>query len=213
MSSDSDQSKPVKVKSRWRRSSELEMTNSPSISKSNSPVVSPENSNQSDQISLPPVCILNEKLVIDKEVERRLKQFLHLRENLYLTERISCKEAKKMTCDCFLTSEEMEKGDYGCGEDCLNRLLMIEWLVLKFCLVFVCCLPQKFFLDKIVFYRISFFNNNFSKLVVNNSFSGNSCAVGERCTNKRFQKGQFAPCEVFRTDKKGLGLRAAANIP
>lgn len=44
-------------------------------------------------------------------------------------------------------------------------------------------------------------------------FSGNLCTVGDRCTNKRFQKNFFAPVEVFNTDKKGLGLRAAANIP
>jgi hypothetical protein len=37
--------------------------------------------------------------------------------------------------------------------------------------------------------------------------------VGDRCTNKKFQKSQFAPVEVFKTEKKGLGLRAAANIP
>lgn len=32
-----------------------------------------------------------------------------------------------MVCDCFLTEEEIERGELGCGEDCLNRLLMIEW--------------------------------------------------------------------------------------
>ena len=37
------------------------------------------------------------------------------------------KEARHMVCDCCLSQEEMERGDMGCGEDCLNRLLMIEW--------------------------------------------------------------------------------------
>ncbi|CAH0557782.1 unnamed protein product [Brassicogethes aeneus] len=105
----------------------------------------------------------------DEQVKLRLKQFVHLKENLFLTDRLSCKEAKKMACDCFLTEEEMEEGEYGCGDDCLNRLLMIE--------------------------------------------CGNQCPVNDRCTNKRFQKVQFAPVEVFNTQKKGLGLRAAANIP
>lgn len=35
-----------------------------------------------------------------------------------------------MVCDCFLTEEEIERGELGCGEDCLNRLLMIEWYIL-----------------------------------------------------------------------------------
>ncbi|CAG9853837.1 unnamed protein product [Phyllotreta striolata] len=105
----------------------------------------------------------------DPIVEARLKQFVHLKENLYKTDRSGCKEAKKMLCDCFLTQEELDNNDYGCGEECLNRLLLIE--------------------------------------------CGNLCTVGDRCTNKRFQKNLFAPVEVFNTEKKGLGLRAAANIP
>lgn len=168
---DSDQ-KPVKVKSRWRRSSELEMGNSPNVSKCSSPLSSTsESSGQLVALSNQDCAILSkkEKAALDAEVERRLKQFVHLKENVYLTERVSCKEAKKMTCDCFLTQEEIDLGEFGCGEDCLNRLLMIE--------------------------------------------CGNLCAVGDRCTNKRFQKNQFAPSEVFNTHKKGLGIRASANIP
>lgn len=120
------ENKPVKVKSRWRRSSELEMSNSsPSVSSRNSP----QTVGDLPQISHP-AASGNEKGKIveqDEEVTNRLKQFVHLKENNYLTERISCKEAKKMTCDCFLTPEEIGRGEYGCGEDCLNRLLMIEW--------------------------------------------------------------------------------------
>jgi histone-lysine N-methyltransferase SETD2 len=41
--------------------------------------------------------------------------------------RYTNKETKRMVCDCFLTEEEIERGELGCGEDCLNRLLMIEW--------------------------------------------------------------------------------------
>lgn len=63
----------------------------------------------------------------DPEMEQRLRQFTHLKENLYLTERHQSKEAKRMLCDCFLTKEETERGEFGCGDDCLNRLLMIEW--------------------------------------------------------------------------------------
>lgn len=114
--------KPVKVKSRWRRSSELEMSiSSPVLPEKSSP---PESTQvvQTSSVSADTL-----KKEIDEEVANRLKQFVHLKENQYLTERVSCKEAKKMTCDCFLTPEEIERGEYGCGEDCLNRLLMIEW--------------------------------------------------------------------------------------
>lgn len=41
--------------------------------------------------------------------------------------RTTSKEAKRMVCDCFLTKDEIVRGEMGCGEDCLNRLLMIEW--------------------------------------------------------------------------------------
>lgn len=41
-----------------------------------------------------------------------------------------------MVCDCFLTEEEIERGELGCGEDCLNRLLMIEWYILYIILIY-----------------------------------------------------------------------------
>lgn len=122
---------PVKVKSRWRRSSELEMgANSPA----NSPLASPslpqqmptvnENSNMPDdeQGSVP-----LSKEAYDKIIEDRMNQYQHLDENEYLCERMISKETKKMICDCFMTKEELERGELACGEDCLNRLLMIEW--------------------------------------------------------------------------------------
>lgn len=67
-------------------------------------------------------------------VEQRLKSFVHLKENLYLVERKKSKQSKevrRMVCDCALTKEELLRGEKGCGEDCLNRLLMIEWLVTR----------------------------------------------------------------------------------
>ncbi|XP_054016844.1 histone-lysine N-methyltransferase SETD2 [Hylaeus anthracinus] len=225
---DSDSCKPVKVKSRWRRSSELEMggsstgfgstssvgstfgiipTNtlesglvtvksapgaltdvgsSDSGSASTSTVTTVQSNTETEQakeqsvvansnnsvqiprtvgskISLPMVPEIE-----DREMEERLSQFEHLAENLYLTERYTNKETKRMVCDCFLTGEEIERGELGCGEDCLNRLLMIE------------CGPR--------------------------------CVVGDRCTNKRFQNCEYAKCEVFRTEKKGFGLRAIVDL-
>ncbi|XP_043513574.1 histone-lysine N-methyltransferase SETD2 [Frieseomelitta varia] len=223
---DSDSSKPVKVKSRWRRSSELEMGGSNTGIVSTSAVVfgnitantsesgsysaikftsgASTDINISDSISgLTSITNIQSNTDIeqtkevttsvnnnnivqipktvgarialpmvpeieDREMEERLSQFEYLRENLYLTERYTNKETKRMVCDCFLTEEEIERGELGCGEDCLNRLLMIE------------CGPR--------------------------------CVVGDRCTNKRFQNCEYAKCEVFRTEKKGFGLRAVVDL-
>ncbi|XP_076665914.1 SET domain containing 2 isoform X2 [Andrena cerasifolii] len=226
---DSDSSKPVKVKSRWRRSSELEMggsntafgcastigstfgivssnvseSGSSLMFKSVSGILTDVGSSDSgsgsilstaniqsniemEQVAEPSVAA-NSGVVVqipksvggkialpmvseteDREMEERLSQFEYLRENLYLTERYTNKETKRMVCDCFLTEEEIERGELGCGEDCLNRLLMIE------------CGPR--------------------------------CVVGDRCTNKRFQNCEYAKCEVFRTEKKGFGLRAIIDL-
>ncbi|KAL1490468.1 hypothetical protein ABEB36_013156 [Hypothenemus hampei] len=130
----------------------------------------PENlTTQSPLPELPKAIDMNNDKSGQAEVEARLKSFAHIKDNIYKTDRQTCKEAREMTCDCFLAEEDVQNGEYGCGDDCLNRLLMIECSEL--------------------------------------------CQVGYRCTNKRFQKGNFAPVEVFKTEKKGLGLRAAANIP
>ncbi|KAG8223183.1 hypothetical protein J437_LFUL000349, partial [Ladona fulva] len=43
--------------------------------------------------------------------------------------------------------------------------------------------------------------------------SGSRCPVGDCCTNKRFQKKEYAKTEVFRTEKKGFGLRALQDMP
>lgn len=40
----------------------------------------------------------------------------------------SHRDIKRMQCECpVLPREERSKGALACGEDCLNRLLMIEW--------------------------------------------------------------------------------------
>ncbi|XP_066260562.1 histone-lysine N-methyltransferase Set2 [Euwallacea similis] len=116
----------------------------------------------------PKVIALKKEKSAKAEIEARLKTFVHLKENVFKTDRQTCKEAKEMVCDCYLAEEDIQNNEFGCGDDCLNRLLMIE--------------------------------------------CGDLCQVRNRCTNKRFQKSLFAPVEVFKTEKKGLGLRAAANI-
>ncbi|XP_017282030.1 histone-lysine N-methyltransferase SETD2 isoform X2 [Kryptolebias marmoratus] len=68
-----------------------------------------------------------------KEFSRTKKMppyFDLIEENLYLTERKKSKshrDIKRMQCECpVLSREERAKGVLACGEDCLNRLLMIE---------------------------------------------------------------------------------------
>lgn len=38
------------------------------------------------------------------------------------------------------------------------------------------------------------------------------CRCGKRCQNQRFQKRQYAPIEIVKTEKKGFGVRAGADI-
>ncbi|VVC99115.1 unnamed protein product [Leptidea sinapis] len=165
---------PVKVKSRWRRSSELEMgAHSPAISPLASPnlvqrqptIEENQKSNEDEKNN----CVTLTKEAYDKIIEERMNQFQHLEENEYLCERMISRDTKKMICDCFLTKDEVERGELACGEDCLNRLLMIE--------------------------------------------CNTRCPVGERCTNRRFEKRENAPLEVFYADKKGCGVEASRDIP
>lgn len=136
--------RPVKVKSRWRRSSEMEMgSQSPITPPSNSPNTNIISTKQyvGNEISL---CNDSNENNIDKTIvncksdssdtsdfiAKRLSQFEIIYENIYHCDKTISKEARKMTCDCFLTKEEIARGELGCGEDCLNRLLMIEWYVI-----------------------------------------------------------------------------------
>lgn len=132
--------KPVKVKSRWRRSSEMEMgsrspvtppLHSPTANGAKLPVIS-ESGDSPSALKTDFTCTVTPKLqsdpsAYDEDTQRRLKQFDIILENEYHCDRTISKEARRMTCDCFLTKEEIERGELGCGEDCLNRLLMIEW--------------------------------------------------------------------------------------
>ncbi|KAL1458534.1 hypothetical protein WDU94_008676 [Cyamophila willieti] len=183
----SDVDKPVKVKSRWRRTSELEgvvtprhplvgdssshppsppQQQPPHPSPSGIPLPSPSscdnnNSNAGSGTPLGKPC---------PEVEEKLKSFEQINYNIYKTVRYTNKRAKeKMICDCFLTKEEWARGEMGCGEDCLNRLLMIE-----------CC---------------------------------SRCNLKDRCSNKKFNNLEYAKCEMFKTEMKGFGLRALEDIP
>lgn len=151
-----DSGEPMKVKSRWRRLSEIEQGMH-------------EDDNFAEKKPVKTKEEIEEELRQERECEERLRHFITIKENEYKCDRNISREAKKMLCDCFLTHEEYERGELGCGEDCLNRLLMIE--------------------------------------------CGQKCNVGDRCTNKRFQKMEYSKCKVFRTEKKGFGIQAAVDIP
>lgn len=130
--SDGDESpKPEKVKSRWRRNSELEsVVNLPSSQESVlSNLENQANCNVPEaQLSTNPSPPIQFEMEISKE-NCPMPTFAKIDENIYLIEKKKTKftkEAKKMVCDCILTKEERNRGIMGCGEDCLNRMLMIE---------------------------------------------------------------------------------------
>ena len=102
------------------------------------------------------------------EVEQRLGSFEHISTNVFICQRRRNKQTGDMECDCSISKEDISNGKKGCGDDCLNRLLMVE------------C------------------NKN--------------CSLGSNCGNKRFQNVENAKTEVFKTENKGVGLRAAEKI-
>ncbi|CAH1789994.1 unnamed protein product [Owenia fusiformis] len=55
--------------------------------------------------------------------------FEEIKENIFLSERKKSKakkEARRMLCDCTTSKEDRKMGMLPCGDDCLNRMLMIE---------------------------------------------------------------------------------------
>jgi hypothetical protein len=68
----------------------------------------------------------DEHMGVDKT---RWPKFDHLDENLFLNRSkvVVNKETKRMICDCGTSEQERALGIQACGDDCLNRMLMIEW--------------------------------------------------------------------------------------
>lgn len=133
-----EEQKPQKIKTRWLDSAKREsldlndsLTNTTTITGSlvpESPLANPVNdvinSTQNPSTTPPPPPV--DYYAPDPEVIQCLKRLNQIKDNIYTCERNISKEAKKMTCDCFLTAEEKQSGELACGEDCLNRMLMIE---------------------------------------------------------------------------------------
>ncbi|CAL1261725.1 unnamed protein product [Larinioides sclopetarius] len=126
--------KPEKVKSRWRRNSEMEIGEKSALSLKNFEK-EVKNSDINERPSLASE-VKVETVLTDSdgtnpisEKKESIPLYVELEENLYLFERKRTKrkkEVRRMLCECTLTKEEREKGIVGCGDECLNRLLMIE---------------------------------------------------------------------------------------
>nr|XP_018916933.1 PREDICTED: histone-lysine N-methyltransferase SETD2-like [Bemisia tabaci]XP_018916934.1 PREDICTED: histone-lysine N-methyltransferase SETD2-like [Bemisia tabaci]XP_018916935.1 PREDICTED: histone-lysine N-methyltransferase SETD2-like [Bemisia tabaci]XP_018916936.1 PREDICTED: histone-lysine N-methyltransferase SETD2-like [Bemisia tabaci]XP_018916937.1 PREDICTED: histone-lysine N-methyltransferase SETD2-like [Bemisia tabaci]XP_018916938.1 PREDICTED: histone-lysine N-methyltransferase SETD2-lik len=160
-----DGDKPVKVKSRWRRASEREVE----MAGGNQPTSESELSSPKATCVPPPPSVNDVPKGMSCEVAEKLRNFIMLDENEYLTQRSISKDAKRMVCECGSTKEELAPHEKGCGEYCLNRILMIE--------------------------------------------CGSRCPLYSRCSNKQFQNREYVKCEVFKTEKKGYGIRALEEIP
>lgn len=210
---DGQNSKPFKVKSRWRYSADAESMKS--LSMESLQLNSSVTTNDADKESSGPIedeFVPSRDLIkkqghltynkYDVELVDKLKKFQGIEDSIFRKERKISKESKGMVCDCFLTTEDIERGEHGCIEDCLNRLLMVEWYVflshfVSYYLSLICVLCICLALNK---------NNGFDD-------SGPRCPTGESCMNKKFQRKQYATLEVFKTEKKGHGLRTLQLIP
>ncbi|XP_048880874.1 histone-lysine N-methyltransferase SETD2 isoform X2 [Brienomyrus brachyistius] len=93
-----------------------------------------ETPNQTTEVERPPLSLKDFlEPVAWKEMAKLKKMppyFDLIEENMYLTERKknkSHRDIKRMQCECtMLSREERARGATACGDDCLNRLLMIE---------------------------------------------------------------------------------------
>ncbi len=129
LSSSGGNGKPEKLKSRWRYSLDAEK-NYPG-----------DTGHGMSESCMPPIATDSLMLVnnlvkrkghlafdgTDDELQEKLKKFEGIDESLYRTERKISKENRGMVCDCYLSNEDVAQGEYGCSDDCLNRLLMVEW--------------------------------------------------------------------------------------
>lgn len=123
--------KPEKVKSRWRRNSELETGSEPNKKDaltSSENLITNHTANSSGSNTAPASGAPGPPPANDENTEP-MPEFDKISDNIYRFEKKITKftkEVKKMVCDCILTKEERARGMMGCGEDCLNRMLMIE---------------------------------------------------------------------------------------
>lgn len=94
-----------------------------------------------------------------------------------------------MVCDCLLMKEERARGLMGCGEDCLNRMLMIECG--SRCPLGEHCSNKRF--QKVCCHIFQLFSESDFFIYF-------------------FQK-QYMKLTPFKTEKKGWGLMTLESIP
>lgn len=71
--------------------------------------------------------VTKEPPVSIKEQTMPVPPFELIESNIYHCDRKrACKDVRRLTCICELSKSELAKGQMGCGEDCLNRMMMIE---------------------------------------------------------------------------------------
>jgi histone-lysine N-methyltransferase SETD2 len=72
----------------------------------------------------------NDELTSAQDMQELAQLYEHIDENLYVSVKrkklMLNKEAKRMACDCSTSEQERAMGLVPCGDDCLNRMLMIE---------------------------------------------------------------------------------------
>ena len=143
--SSSNSVKPLKVKSRWRYSLDAELKSSESSLDSSSLMASREPLADTSNVAPPvtavtfrpvspplgPTMVKKPGFIVydstDEELTEKLKKFDGIEDSVFFTERKVSKESKYMVCDCYLSKDDIQRGEVGCNEDCLNRLLMVEW--------------------------------------------------------------------------------------
>ena len=119
-------------------------------------------------------------------------------ENVYLVDQSRTKNGRldrKMRCECELECDEEGRPEEGCGEDCINRLLMIECHP-KSCPCGEYCLNQRF--QKKQYADVEMYNTGTAKgwgLRARSDISAGAFVreyVGEVCTFAEFQQRTVA---------------------
>ncbi len=69
---------------------------------------------------------LNNMTETKAEIKKRLDSFEHVKQNIFLCARSHHKKKQFMGTECDCDVKDVPKGQKGCGDNCINRLLMME---------------------------------------------------------------------------------------
>lgn len=90
------------------------------------------NNGDSAMDDLPPLEEVEDLAVIiprkmPPQITEPVPPFERIESNIYRCgRRREPKDVRRLKCDCRLTEDELARGVIGCGENCLNRMMMIE---------------------------------------------------------------------------------------